>query len=657
MNNKVRSILKLTILFLISAVPYQNCGGPMHSTNSVISASNVDTNTQIEQGKTLYLRNCAGCHGPFDTSDKLGRTEGQINQALQNISQMSHLSGLNIDQVRAISLALRNQAQGGNVVDNGSSRLIFACEPGTRSRTPMQKLNNREFRNSVFSILDSFDTNLKNDSELNTLLGRMPSDIVLELDHTRKEQSFLINQGIVTATFDAAYRAGALVANSAALGTFPNTNGCLGQGTLTQACHQSLVRELGAISFRRPLATDEVTSVSARFWDTSLSKVNQLHLTITGLLQSPDFLYKVYDRGNQIPATTNTLQLTAHELAAKVSYFLTGTLPDTTLRNLATSGEILNNTVLDQQIDRLMSSPRAREVFSRLFRESYGYDIFSNFSYPSFYLEGINTNGLQTAMIDELDQFFYSEITTQNSTFAQLLTSRRSQISNASLAQIYESSTGSVQLPAERSGFLNRAAFLTKRSGLRASPIKRGLVVLENVLCSSVGNPPPNAPTALPDVPAGVILSTREVTHRNTENAGSTCINCHGRINPLGYAFESFDTLGRLRTVESVFDSSNALVGQVPVDTQASSTDLGTRTVQYSNSMDLATELGRSDRAMLCFAKHLKSFESRRPASASDNCHMNETVNTLYGTNQGPGTVKAAVKKFIMSDQFKYWNY
>ena len=358
-----------------------------------------------------------------------------------------------------------------------------------------------------------------------------------------------------------------------------------------------------------------------------------------------------------IYATTNTLQLTAHELASKVSYFLTGTPPDSTLRNLATSGEILNNTVLDQQVDRLINSARAREVFARLFRESYGYDIFSNFSYPTSYLEGINTNGLQTAMIDELDQYFFSEINTQNSTFAQLLTSRRSQISNTSLAQIYESTTGTVQLPAERSGFLNRAAFLTKRSGLRASPIKRGLVVLENVLCSSVGLPPPNAPTALPDLPAGTILSTREVTHRNTETAGTSCVNCHGRINPLGYAFEGFDTLGRLRTVESIYDSSNTIIGQVPVVTQASSTDLGTRSVSYSNSMDLATELGRSDRAMLCFAKHLKSFESRRPASASDNCHMNEIVSTLYGTNQGPGTVKAAVKRFIMSDQFKYWNY
>jgi hypothetical protein len=260
-------------------------------------------------------------------------------------------------------------------------------------------------------------------------------------------------------------------------------------------------------------------------------------------------------------------------------------------------------------------------------------------------------------MIDELDQYFFSEISTQNSTFSQLLTSRRSQISNASLAQIYESSTGSVQLPVERSGFLNRAAFLTKRSGLRASPIKRGLVVLENVLCTSVGNPPPNAPTALPDTPPGVILSTREVTHRNTEVAGSSCVSCHSRINPLGYAFEGFDTLGRLRTVESIYNSSNVIVGQVPVATQAESADLGVRPVPYSNSVDLATELGRSDRAMLCFAKHLKSFEARRPASASDNCHMNEFVNTLYGTNQNQGTVKSAVKRFIMSDHFKYWNY
>lgn len=629
----------------------------MQSSTVSSSLATVDTGAQVQQGKTLYLQHCAGCHGPFDTSDKLGRTFSQINLAIQSVSQMSQLSGLNLAQVRAIATALADQASGGSVVDNGSSRLVFACEPGVRSRTPIQKLNNREFRNSVFAVLDSIDTNLKNDSELGTLLGRMPSDIVLDIDHTRKEQSFLINQGIVTATFDVAYRAGALVANSSNLSNFPNTSGCLGQASISQSCHQSLVREFGAISFRRPLATEEVTSLSTRFWDNTLSKVNLLHMTITGLLQTPDFLYKVYDRGGQMPAATNTLQLTSHELAAKVSYFLTGTPPDSALRAAAASGQILENAILDQQVERLMNSARSREVLSRLFRESYGYDIFSNFSYPTFYLEGINTNGLQTAMIDELDQYFFSEIVTQNSTFSQLLTSRRTQISNTSLAQIYESSTGSVQLPAERSGFLNRAAFLTKRSGLRASPIKRGLVVLENVLCSSVGLPPPNAPTALPELPPGTLLSTREVAHRNTETAGTSCVSCHSRINPLGYAFESFDTLGRYRTVESIYDGSNTLVGQVPVVTQSSSTDLGTRSVSYSNSVDLATELGRSDRAMLCFAKHLKAFESRRPASSTDNCHLNEVVNTLYGTNQGPGTVKAAVKRFILSDQFKYWNY
>lgn len=209
----------------------------------------------------------------------------------------------------------------------------------------------------------------------------------------------------------------------------------------------------------------------------------------------------------------NTLEITPHELATKISYLLTGSPPDSVLRGLANSGEITNPAVLSQQIDRLLATPRAREVMVRFFRESYGYDVFGNFAYPGFFLSGIDTNGLQSAMIDELDNFFASEIITQDTTFSQLMTSRRAQISNGSLAQIYGVSTGSVTLPGERAGFLNRAAMLTKRTGVRASPIKRGLVVLENVLCSSVGMPPPNAPTALPDLGTQV-LSTREVAHR-----------------------------------------------------------------------------------------------------------------------------------------------
>jgi hypothetical protein len=139
--------------------------------------------------------------------------------------------------------------------------------------------------------------------------------------------------------------------------------------------------------------------------------------------------------------------------------------------------------------------------------------------------------------------------------------------------------------------------------------------------------------------------------------AGSSCVSCHGRINPLGYAFENFDTLGRLRTVESVFDSSNNLIGQVPVSTQAESADLGVQMVRFSSSMDLSEQIGMSDKAILCFAKHLKSFEARRPATASDNCHMNEVVNALYGVGQTQGSVKSAIKNFIMSNQFQQWNF
>lgn len=656
MGRRLKSVMNLTFLFLLTALPYQNCGNPMHSASSTSTLASSDIVQQVEQGKTLYLQHCATCHGPYDTSDKLGRNETQISLAINSVGQMSQLNSLSALQIRAIASALVHQASGGGVVQNQNNRLVFACEPNTRSRTSMLKLNNREFRNSVAAILDLFDANLKNDSQLLDFLNRMPSDVVLDTDHTRKEQSFFINQSVVSSSFDVAFRAASLVAGSAGLSNFPNTNNCLGQATISQACHQSFVRELGAIAFRRPLPAAEVTSIATRFWDGSLSKTNLIEMTVTGLLQYPDFLYKVYDRGQPLGGIANTLQLSAHELAAKVSYFLTGAPPDATLRNLANNGQILDNTILDQQIERLLNTNRSREIMMRLFRESYGYDVFGNFSYPTSYLNGISLNGLQSAMIDELDQFFASEVITQNSTFAQLMTSRNSQISNPSLAQIYGVSTGNVQLPAERSGFLNRAAMLTKRSGVRASPIKRGLTVLENVLCSSVGLPPPSAPTALPDL-GNQILSTREVTHRTTEVAGSSCVTCHGRINPLGYAFEGFDSLGRSRSVESVYDSSNMLIGQVPVSTQAETADLAVQSVRYSNSTELAAEIGRSDRAMLCFAKHLKSFESRRPANISDNCHMNEIVRSLHGTNQNQGTVKSAIKNFILSDQFKHWNF
>jgi hypothetical protein len=209
-------------------------------------------------------------------------------------------------------------------------------------------------------------------------------------------------------------------------------------------------------------------------------------------------------------------------------------------------------------------------------------------------------------------------------------------------------------LPEERSGFLNRASMLTKRSGFTASPIKRGLNVIEHVLCQDIGLPPPSAPTSLPPI-TEEIISTRLRTARTTEVAGSTCTQCHSKFNSLGFAFENFDSLGRFRTTEAIYKNS-VVVGTVPVDSNIMTAEITGTSVSTNGPRQFVEELGVSDRAMMCFVKNLKRFEARVPASASANCQMNQSLKTMYGDNVTQGSVVGAIKSLVLSPEFRRWS-
>jgi len=608
-------------------------------------------------GPALYATHCAGCHGALNVSIKRNRTAAQITGAIATINPMNTLptlAALSPAQIGAIADALRDSNPG------SGAQQVFACTPGQQARTPMAKLTNREFRNALGALLDDFSATLKNDSQLVTLLGQLPADTVLTDRNTFKEQSFLVTQDMVSRYFEASFHAGGLVAaNAAGLQNYPNTAGCLAQSAITQACHRSFAREFGSRAFRRALSSQEGNSLSDSLFDTTLSKAQLLQLTVTAMVQMPDFLYKAYDTGTVNSIGPTVLNLTAHELAAKLAFFITGAPPDATLRGLANSGQILNSAVLSQEIDRLLLLPAAQDMVRRMFRETYGYDIYGNFQYGSTFLNGQSTVNLAAAMTRELDDFFVGIVLTGNGSFQDLMTSRQSNVTETSLAQLYGVPTqGNHTLPPTRAGFLNRASMLAKRSGNYSSPIHRGLNVLEHILCEEIGPPPASAPTSIVPPDPAQYLTTRERTARTSEAAGSVCIGCHSRMNPIGYSFEHFDSIGRLRTTERIFNTDGTMVlANLPVNTQATTLELAPAPVAMASSQDLASSLGTSEKALMCLVRNIKRFEARVVPGASDNCQMNSALTSLYGTAGTQGSVKAAIKSLIMSDEFRRWNF
>ena len=547
------------------------------------------------------------------------------------------------------------------------TKAIFSCNPNTIRTNSILKLSNREFSITLSNLLNDFSDSpanaLSNDPEFKNLMNALPNDIGLS-QFAFEENSFLISSAIVSGLFDVTYRAAVLMSSaSTGLLNYPNTANCLGSAVITQACHQSLVRELAGRAFRRSLSIAESNLLASSIWNASLAKSELLVETFATIASYPDFIYKAYNMGTDDTTLATAVSISGIEHANKLSYFLTGAPATAALRTLASSGGLENPAVFKTEVDRMLTSTAGKANLQRLFREAYGYDVNSDLQYSANFLNGFSTQNLKEAMVQEMDYFFVDEVLSKKSRFQDLMTSKNSLVSNSALGQIYgvaaNASVGTT-LNADRPGFLTRAAFLTKKSGFYTSPVKRGRYVLERVLCDTISDPPPNVQTMVSEVQnLNQLASTRSRYENLTQQPNTSCTACHSRMNPYGFALEGFDSLGRKRSVESIFNTATGqILGSVPVNT-ATSIKLNTlgSTTNVMDVTDVSAGLASSDMALMCFAKHLKSFDSRQPASTLDSCHMNEALNVLYGVNGNQGTVYDAITAYVSSKAFRTWKY
>ncbi len=270
--------------------------------------------------------------------------------------------------------------------------------------------------------------------------------------------------------------------------------------------------------------------------------------TLAVVLASPKFLYRAE------PSPTDARRkLLGNELATRLSYFLWGSPPDSTLRELGDTGELLQPAVLEEQTNRMLNDPRSMEfvkAFSRQWLNMDRLDFFQ-FSaelYPKF---DFGTKWAVRQEIHETLAYFLNS----NASIRDLLKSDYVVV-NGLLANYYgiEGVHGDafrkVKLPenSPRGGLLGMAAVLAMGSnGEHTSPVERGAWVLRKVL----NEPPPPAPANVPALTrlAGQVLTTRERIVAHQEEA--QCASCHRKIDPIGFGLENFDAVGLWRTEDS----------------------------------------------------------------------------------------------------------
>lgn len=235
-------------------------------------------------------------------------------------------------------------------------------------------------------------------------------------------------------------------------------------------------------------------------------------------------------------------------LAMRLSLFLENSAPDETLQRLADAGSLSKPAVLRAQTERLLNTPQSRRFINAFLDYWLNLREISSVSpdaslYPDYYLNDLLTE----SALEETQQYF-AEIVKKDLPVRSLIVSDFAFV-NESLAIHYglEPFEGvtlrRVALPADsfRGGLLTQASVLkVTANGTTTSPVLRGVWILDRILGQRPRPPPPGTPAVEPDISGAVSIREQVERHR----ADPACASCHSKIDPVGFALESFDVMG-----------------------------------------------------------------------------------------------------------------
>jgi hypothetical protein len=343
-----------------------------------------------------------------------------------------------------------------------------------------------------------------------------------------------------------------------------------------QACADQIITSFATRAYRRPLTDADMVPLRA-FYAAGNEKggfEEGVRSALVRALASPYFLY----RAETLPednAPGAVYELSALDLASRLSFFLWSSVPDEELLDLAFSGELQKPEVVNQQVDRMLADPRSYSLASSFIYQWLDLDKLDEIAPdPVIFPYAANAGDLRPDFIKEME-LFTDSVFREDSSILRLLDADYSFL-NERLALHYGITDVKglryrrVQLSDERRfGLLGKGAVLMVSSyPNRTSPVLRGAWVLERLM----GTPPPVPPPDVEDLAeneAGKPATTvRERLERHRQNP--TCNACHAILDPLGFALENFDATGRWRDIDrftgTAIDTSGVLPNGTPVN-------------------------------------------------------------------------------------------
>jgi len=336
-------------------------------------------------------------------------------------------------------------------------------------------------------------------------------------------------------------------------------------------CAEEILRTLAHRAYRRPVTDADLAEIMP-FYEQGRAEGSfetGIQFALERVLVSPQFLYRV----EREPTGPEAAPVSDTELASRLSFFLWSSMPDDELLAAAESGSLRDPTALRAQVRRMLADPRSESMVTNFAAQwLFLRDVATKD--PDIFLFPDHDPSLRVALEHETELFVDSVLRGGGSVL-DLLTAKYTFV-NERLARHYRlpnvqgSHFRRVELGPDspRNGLLGQGAILTVTSyAARTSPVLRGKYVLDNLLASPPPPPPPNVPSlATEDAADGAPLTMRDAMERH--RADPVCAACHAKMDPIGFALEHFDAVGRWRDEDAAgpIESKSELADGTVVD-------------------------------------------------------------------------------------------
>lgn len=412
------------------------------------------------------------------------------------------------------------------------------------------------------------------------------------------------------------------------------------------ACAEAFVTSFGRAAWRRPLEAAEVTDLLIHYDGADM--VTGTREAIRDMLSSPN-MWQLGRTGTPAEHDPDILLLDDWSLATRLAYFLWNSTPDDALLDHAAAGDLSDEVVLLSEAQRLLADPRAERMLADMYTALMGVEDLQEVTKDTALFPQFGPSLLQ-AMEQELGRFVADAILGQGDGRIETLLDAPFTFVDDQLAALYGDDLLSTEGtpgpgtyvrasldPARRGGLLALPAVMTRHS--QAADLgytMRGLTIRNNLLCQSLPPPPPDVVGQIdyPDPPFDRYAFWETLMP-------AECQACHVLSDPLSFAFDHYDALGRWQSEIHGFavDASGEVVSVS-----------GVADTSFDGRAELVDVLTATDELPACMVQQHLRFALRRLLSEADECAVEALVAQL---EQSDGDLRGLMLDIVASDTFR----